>query len=203
MRLSIHEYPGRLAIWLAVVALLAAPVARAASAAGEPPASLSPYFFVEGADSGVDRLPLKATSADIQLNGLLASVRLSQVYRNEGTAPLNAAYIFPGSTRAAVNGMIMTIGERRIVARIKEKQAARNTFEAARQAGRSASLLSQKRPNVFSMEVANIMPGDEVSVVLTYTEILTAEDGVYEFVFPGVVGPRYGGDAEHAAGQVE
>jgi Ca-activated chloride channel family protein len=51
--------------------------------------------------------------------------------------------------------------------------------------------------------VANIMPGDEVTVMLTYTEILSAEDGIYEFVFPGVVGPRYGGDTGHAAGEVQ
>ena len=203
MRLSMYQYPCRLAALLAVVVMLAFPAARATTTAGEPPAPLSPYFFVEGADSAIDRLPLKKTSADVRLNGFLASVQLSQVYRNEGTRPLNATYIFPGSTRAAVNGMTMIIGERRIVATIKEKAAAKKTFDAAKKAGKSASLLSQKRPNVFSMEVANIMPGDEVKVVLTYTEILSAEDGVYEFVFPGVVGPRYGGDAEQAAGEVQ
>jgi Ca-activated chloride channel family protein len=185
------------------MACLAFPATRATTTDSEPPASLSPYFLVEGADSAVDRLPLKKTSADVRLNGFLASVQLSQVYRNEGTQPINATYIFPGSTRAAVNGMTMTIGERRIVAQIKEKQAAKKTFEAARKAGKSASLLSQKRPNVFSMEVANIMPGDQVTVALTYTELLSAEDGVYEFVFPGVVGPRYGGDAEQAEGEVQ
>jgi Ca-activated chloride channel homolog len=96
---------------------------------------------------------------------------------------------------AAVNGMTMTIGERVIVAKIKEKQVAKATFEKAKAAGKSASLLSQKRPNVFSMDVANVMPGDTVKVELTYTEILSAEDGQYEFVIPGVVGPRFGGDA--------
>ena len=90
-----------------------------AGVAAEP---LSPYFFVEGGDSGVDRLPLKKTSANVRLNGFIASVQLSQVYRNEGNQPINATYIFPGSTRAAVNGMTMTIGERRIVAKIKEKR---------------------------------------------------------------------------------
>jgi Ca-activated chloride channel family protein len=164
---------------------------------------LSPYFFVEGGDSGVDRLPLKKTSADIKLNGFIASVQLSQVYRNEGNQPINATYIFPGSTRAAVNGMTMTIGDRRIVARIKEKEEAKQVFNAAKKAGKSASLLSQKRPNVFSMAVANIMPGEEVAVALAYTEILAAEDGVYEFVYPGVVGPRYGGDAAHASGETQ
>ncbi|MCG6866179.1 MAG: VWA domain-containing protein [Thiogranum sp.] len=203
MRVSLYRHPCRLTALLAVMACLAFPATRATTTDSEPPASLSPYFLVEGADSAVDRLPLKKTSADVRLNGFLASVQLSQVYRNEGTQPINATYIFPGSTRAAVNGMTMTIGERRIVAQIKEKQAAKKTFEAARKAGKSASLLSQKRPNVFSMEVANIMPGDQVTVALTYTELLSAEDGVYEFVFPGVVGPRYGGDAEQAEGEVQ
>ncbi|MGD8842708.1 MAG: VIT domain-containing protein [Gammaproteobacteria bacterium] len=203
MRFSLYRAPRGLTALLALAACLAFPGARATTTGAESSAPLSPYFFVEGGDSGTDRLPLKQTRADVRLNGFLASVQLSQVYRNEGTRPLNASYIFPGSTRAAVNGMTMTVGERRIVAQIKEKQAAKETFEAAKQAGKSASLLSQKRPNVFSMEVANIMPGDQVTVVLTYTEILSAEDGVYEFVLPGVVGPRYGGDADQADGEVQ
>ena len=175
--------------------LLFALTGALADSGGQEQSSLSPYFFIEGDDSGGERLPLKRTSAKVRLNGYLARVEMSQVYRNLGNQPINATYIFPGSTHAAVNGMTMTIGERRIVARIKEKQAAEQTFETAKQQGKSASLLSQKRPNVFSMEVANIMPGDEVEVALTYSEIITAEDGVYEFVYPAVVGPRYGGDA--------
>ena len=203
MCVSIHKKPFVLAALLAVSFFTYGKAASATPGDGEPAAPLSPYFFIEGGDSGVDRLPLKKTSADVRLNGFIASVQMSQVYRNEGNQPINATYIFPGSTRAAVNGMTLTIGERRIVAKIKEKQEAKKEFDAARKAGKSASLLSQKRPNVFSMEVANIMPGDEVTVALTYTEILTAEDGVYEFVYPGVVGPRYGGDAPHAAGEVK
>jgi len=203
MRASIRQQHHSLTILFAMLSLLCFQPASAVNDDSEPPAPLSPYFFIEGTDSANDRLPLKRSSADVQLNGFFASVQLSQRYRNEGTQPINATYIFPGSTHAAVNGMTMTIGERRIVAKIKEKRAARQTFDEARKAGKSASLLSQKRPNVFSMEVANIMPGDEVTVMLTYTEILSAEDGVYEFVFPGVVGPRYGGDAAHAGGEVQ
>ncbi len=175
----------------------------AATDSQDPSPTLSPYFFIEGGDSSIDCLPLKKTVADVRLNGFIASVQLSQVYRNEGTKPINATYIFPGSTHAAVNDMTMTIGERRLVAKIKEKQKAREEFADAKKAGKSASLLSQKRPNVFSMEVANIMPGDEITVALTYTETLDSEDGVYEFVLPGVVGPRYGGDAAHASGEVQ
>ena len=203
MRTYIHK---RLVIIAVLVAASFYGYCRTACAtitAGEAAEPLSPYFFVEAGDSGVDRLPLKKTSANVRLNGFIASVQLSQVYRNEGNQPINATYIFPGSTRAAVNGMTMTIGERRIVAKIKERDEAKRVFNAARKAGKSASLLSQKRPNVFSMAVANIMPGEQVTVALDYTEILAAEDGVYEFVYPGVVGPRYGGDAVHASAETQ
>ena len=197
------EYPRAIALLMALSILANAQQTLAALVDGETVTSLSPYFFVEGGDSGVDQLPLKSTSAKASINGFIASVQLSQVYRNEGNQPINATYIFPGSTRAAVNAMTMTIGERVIVAKVREKKEAKMIFEAAKNSGKSASLLSQKRPNVFSMAVANIMPGDEVTVALSYTEILTAEDGIYEFVYPGVVGPRYGGDAESSAAEVQ
>ncbi len=166
-------------------------------AAGEPETPQSPYFAVQN-DSGLDQFPMKDSKITVRLNGVIASVHVRQHYRNEGKAPINARYIFPGSTRAAVNAMTMTIGDRRLVAQIKEKQQARQIFAAAKAAGQTASLLSQQRPNVFSMDVANIVAGDDVVVDMEYTEFLSANEGVYEFMYPGVVGPRYGGDADRA-----
>jgi len=165
------------------------------AARSEEAQATAPYFHVSGNDDGKEYFPLKSTRADVKLNGIIATVKLTQTYSNLGAMPINATYVFPGSTGAAVNGMAMIVGERRVVATIKEKEEAKASFEQAKSEGKNASLLAQKRPNVFSMDVANIMPGDEVKVELTYTEILDAEKGEYEFVIPGVVGPRYGGDA--------
>lgn len=153
--------------------------------------TLSPYFFVQSDDPDTDRLPLKSTHAEVTIAGVVADVTVTQVYRNEGRNTLEAIYIFPGSTRAAVYAMKMTIGERVIVADIMERQKARQTYEQAKQEGRTASLLEQQRPNVFQMNVANILPGDTIKVELKYTELLKPEDRVYEFVYPTVVGPRY------------
>ncbi|HEX7552056.1 MAG TPA: VIT domain-containing protein, partial [Geothrix sp.] len=111
-------------------------------------ATLSPYFFVPG-DSALDQLPLKATSAKVAIAGVIADVKVTQVYRNTGTKPLEAIYVFPGSTRSAVYGMTMTIGERVLKAQIKERGQARAEYEQAKAQGRSASLLEQHRPNVF------------------------------------------------------
>jgi Ca-activated chloride channel family protein len=153
--------------------------------------TLSPYFFVNSDAPDVDTLPLKSTRADVDIAGVIARVHVTQVYENTGRRPIEAIYVFPGSTRAAVFGMKMTIGERVIEATIEERQKARAAYEAARAAGQSASLLEQQRPNVFQMNVANIMPGDVIKVELDYTELLVPEGGMYEFVYPTVVGPRY------------
>lgn len=153
--------------------------------------TLSPYFLVKSDNQSLDQLPLKSTSANVTVAGVIADVRVNQVYKNEGKKALEAIYVFPASTRAAVYGMKMTIGERIIEAKIKKRDEARRDYEQARDQGKSASLLEQQRPNVFQMNVANIMPGDEIKVELSYTELLVPTNRVYEFVYPTVVGPRY------------
>lgn len=167
-----------------------------------PDRTLSPYFFVRG-EAAVDPLPLKATSARVAIAGVVADVTVTQVYRNTGTKPLEAIYVFPGSTRSAVHAMTMRIGERVLRAQIRERGQARADYERAKQEGRSASLLEQQRPNVFQMNVANILPGDEIRVELCYTELLVPTGGTYSFVFPTVVGPRYAGRAGTASGTGE
>src|SRR4051812_22017569 len=145
--------------------------------------TLSPYFFVKG-DPNVDRLPLKDTNVKINVSGVIADVTVTQTYRNEGTRPINATYVFPASTRAAVYGMRMKIRDEIIIAKIKERQEAKKEFEKAKEEGKSASLLEQDRPNVFTMSLANIMPQDQVEIELRYTELIIPTDGVYEVVYP-------------------
>jgi len=136
---------------------------------------------------------------DVAIAGVIADVTVKQVYENRGTRPIHVRYVFPASTRAAVYGMTMTVGNVRTVARIRERQQAAREFEAAKQQGKSASLLEQSRANVFSMKVANVLPGDTIAVELKYTELLVPTDGVYEFVYPTVVGPRYSSKTEGQA----
>lgn len=153
--------------------------------------TLSPYFMVSGAGKGVDALPLKNTAASVNIAGVIADVVVTQTYVNTGKTPLEATYVFPASTNAAVYGLTMKIGKRQITAKIREREQARADYEKAKSEGKHASLLEQERPNVFQMNVANIMPGDTIEVALRYTERLTPEEGKYEFVYPTVVGPRY------------
>lgn len=153
--------------------------------------TLSPYFVVLSHHPGTDALPLKATSADVNIVGSIADVTVRQKYVNSGRNTLEAIYTFPMSTRAAVYAMKMTIGKRTITAKINEKNQARKAYNRAKAQGKRVSLLEQNRPNVFTMRVANIAVHDTIVVELKYTELLVPEKGEYSFVYPTVVGPRY------------
>lgn len=151
----------------------------------------SPYFVVLSDNPDEEQLPLKETNAYVNIVGVIADVTVNQVYKNEGKYPIEAIYTFPASSNAAVYAMEMTIGNRKIVAKIEEKNKARAEYEKAKSEGKRTSLLTQERPNVFQMNVANIMPGETIKVTLKYTELIIPEKNVYTFMYPTVVGPRY------------
>ena len=162
--------------------------------------TLSPYFVVISEHPETDRLPLKETGAQVNIVGVIADVTVRQKYINSGKNTLEAIYTFPLSTKAAVYAMKMTIGKRVITARISEKEKARKDYNRAKTQGKRVSLLEQNRPNVFTMKVANIAQQDTIVVELKYTELLVPENGVYSFVYPTVVGPRYSNKTKSEAG---
>lgn len=143
---------------------------------------------------GVDPadLPLLSSKAKVNIAGMIADVQITQVYLNEGDHPIEAKYVFPGSNRAAVHGMRMKIGDRVVEAQVKEKTDAKRIYAEAKSKGQTASLLTQQRPNVFEMDVANIQPADRVEIILDYTEHLVPTNRIYEFVYPTAVAKRYG-----------
>lgn len=151
----------------------------------------APYFIVQGKDLQGASFPLTHVAAEVQIVGIIADVTIRQVYQNKSTQTLEAIYVFPASTKAAVYAMQMQVGKERIQAKIKEKQEARNTYEQAKTAGKTTSLLEQDRANIFKMSVGNILPQDSIVVELRYTELITPNEGEYAFSLPTVVGPRY------------
>ncbi len=152
----------------------------------------SPYLLVSTKDAVI---PLKSSKTVVDISGTIAHVQVTQVYQNKGTIPIEAKYVFPLSTQAAVHKMQMTIGDRVINAKIFEKQKAQKVYVKALSEGKRAAKLDQSRPNVFQMNVGNIMPGDEIAIDIYYTEMLVPISGAYQFVAPAVVGPRFIGES--------
>lgn len=189
-----------LPLLLAALLLMLTPSAAFGASDEEEDKTLAPYFFIEDGDPATDSFPLKDTSVSTTINGSIAETYVTQTYTNEGQRPLNASYVFPASTRVSVHGMKMQIGDQVITAKIKEKEEAKEEFEEAKEEGKSASLLEEQRANVFTMDVANVMPGDSIQIELHYTELITSTEGTYQFVFPTVTGPRYPSPSEKNTG---
>ncbi len=175
----------------AIVAAAIAALAPAASAFDPPKPTQGCLMIVDRDQRPIDICPLEHTDVDVDIAGFIARVTLTQRFTNPSTEAIEAVYVFPMSDKAAVDTMEMTIGNRTIRGVIKEREEARQIYEAARAAGQVASLLDQERPNIFTQSVANIMPGNEILITISYVEYLKYEEGEYEFSFPMVVGPRY------------
>ena len=135
--------------------------------------------------------PLKHTAVHAEISGFLSRVRVTQEFENTFSEKIEAVYVFPLPQNAAVDDLTMRIGERIVRGKIMKREDAREVYEAAKSNGQIASLLDQERPNIFTQSVANILPGEKVTIEISYVETLKYEDGAYEFVFPMVVGPRY------------
>ena len=121
--------------------------------------------------------PLKHTDVQAEISGFVARVNVTQQFYNPFAHKIEAIYAFPLSQDAAVDAMTMKVGDRVIAGQIKERSEARRIYETARQAGHVASLLDQERPNIFTQTVANIEPGEQVEITISYVETLDWEEG--------------------------
>jgi len=135
--------------------------------------------------------PTVETEVAIQVNGVIARTRLSQVFHNPGTDLVEGVYVFPLPEKAAVDHLWMRIGERAIEGVIQEKEEARKTYEKAKSEGKKAALVEQQRPNLFTNSVAHIGPNEQVRVTIEYQQTLAYDNGEYRLRFPLAVAPRY------------
>ncbi|HEU5236661.1 MAG TPA: VIT and VWA domain-containing protein [Pyrinomonadaceae bacterium] len=135
--------------------------------------------------------PLKHTEVKAQISGFLSRVTVTQEFENPFKEKIEAVYTFPLPQKAAVDDMTMLVGDRTVRGKILRREEAEAVYEAAKNRGQTTSLLNQERPNIFTQSVANILPGEQIKITISYVETLKYEDGSYEFVFPMVVGPRY------------
>jgi Ca-activated chloride channel homolog len=135
--------------------------------------------------------PLKHTDVKAEISGFLSRVVVTQEFENPFKEKIEAVYTFPLPQNAAVDDMTMIVGDHTVRGKILRREEAQAVYEAAKTNGQTASLLDQERPNIFTQSVANILPGEQIKITISYVETLKYEAGSYEFVFPMVVGPRY------------
>ena len=136
-------------------------------------------------------LPLEHTQVNAHLNGLVASVTVRQRFSNPQSEPVELQYLFPLPQDAALVNFQILIGQRTVRGELRERQQAEQTYTQAQAEGKHAALLEQKRPNLFSIHIANVLPGEVIETNIEYEDRLLLRPGEMEFVFPMGLTPRY------------
>ena len=134
---------------------------------------------------------LLETDVSFDVSGIIARATVRQRFRNTASMWAEGIYVFPLPENAAVDHFKLHIGERQVVGQIQERALAKKTYENARNQGKQAGLIEQQRANVFTTTLANISPGEDITVEIEYQQTLDYKDGNYRLRFPMVIGPRF------------
>lgn len=137
-------------------------------------------------------LNLVQTEYDVEVFGLLATIKLKQTFLNDQNDWVTeGVYAFPMADKSAVYQLKMTIGERVIEGEIHAKKVAEQIYQQAKADGLTATMVKQYRPNIFTSEIANIGPLEEISVEITYQMTLNYSQKYYELRLPMAIKTRY------------
>uniref|UniRef100_A0A4W6CS65 von Willebrand factor A domain containing 5A n=1 Tax=Lates calcarifer TaxID=8187 RepID=A0A4W6CS65_LATCA len=139
-------------------------------------------------------VPLKSIEVQLEVRDHVATVVSTLNYENKEDKPLEAVFVFPLPGDAAVCHFSATIGQTQIIAEVKEKQQAREEYDDALSSGQQAFLLeeSEQSPDIFSLSVGSLPPGESASIRLEYViELAVQADDGLRFCLPAVLNPRY------------
>lgn len=153
--------------------------------------SAAPGLYLSNAPGSVRPATRLSTDISIDVTGIVATVSVAQRFRNESDDWVEGIYVFPLPDDAAVDKLVMQIGERRIEGEIQEREQAKRTYEQARAAGQQASLVEQERPNLFTTSVANIAPRQEIVIEIGYLQSAEYDQGEFSLRMPMTLTPRF------------
>lgn len=153
-------------------------------------------------------VPLRQSTLTGTVAGPLAALTLTQVFafkRREYDGVLEAAYRFPLPGDAAVRGVRVTFGDVEIRAELQPRAQAEAAYDAAKQAGHQAALVTREAPDVFTLHVTGIKPDQAIEIATDYVQLAQADGLAWRLRLPLTTAPRYVREDDlhtaHAKGQ--
>ncbi|MCB1755180.1 MAG: marine proteobacterial sortase target protein [Gammaproteobacteria bacterium] len=172
------------------ILVLSGGTARAAGDSPDYEGVRSGTLFLSGEQASYDAVVLHS-NVRMHIAGVVADVQMSQDFKNVSDEWVEGIYVFPLPENASIRAMTIRIGERLIEGRILEKQAAQQRYTEAKEQGQVAGLIRQERSNLFTTKIANIAPGEKISVELDYFQTLEQNVDQYSLRLPTTLTPRY------------
>ena len=131
-----------------------------------------------------------------RLNGLVAQIKVRQVYKNWSDDNVECVYTFPMGWQSVLLDMQVELNGKRLAGTVKPKKVAEAQYEEAIASGDLPVMVERSGKDLYTANIGNLQSGDEVVVELSYAQILKAEDGAIRFSLPTTLAPRYGDAAD-------
>lgn len=136
-------------------------------------------------------LPLIHIETSFRITGEFAAVEMEQVFEQSAREPLDVTYTFPLPGDAAVYRCEMQVNGRLIRARVMDEQEARRTVAEKKAAGHRTALVEMDRENLFTLQLGNAAPGDQIVIRFAYFEKLDRLASSLSLRIPFSPGIRY------------
>ncbi len=136
-------------------------------------------------------IPLQAFAVKGIVNGLTVNWQIIQRFANNEKVAVEAVFTFPLPDDATLSCLKIISGEKTIVTSVEEREKAFEEYDEAIQQGNGAYLLDQERPDLFVMNLGNLLPGQQAEVQISMFQLLKAQAGGGRIAFPVAVVPKY------------
>ena len=137
-------------------------------------------------------LLLEGVHYDVVIAGLMAKTSIVQSYSNPYDTNIEAVYTFPLSADAVLLGIEIRINDRVLKGTIKEKSQAEAEYEEAIDDGNRAIMVEKSSDGIYTVNIANILPNDNIAVSIEYTQLLEWKQDQVKWSLPTTIAPKYG-----------
>jgi Ca-activated chloride channel family protein len=138
------------------------------------------------------KVALQSVNIEADFNNLLCEVNICQKYKNLESVNIEAVYTFPLTLGAVLLDLTIKTRTKVLKGTVIEKSEAEDRYEDAITDGDTAIMLEQVDPGLYTMNIGNILPEEEIEITLTYAELYKWQDDSLRFLLPTTIAPRYG-----------
>ena len=156
-------------VWLALLSLVGVLYARGLIIPKEP--TLPPLALVQH-------------EVQVTINDQIARTRVTQVFRNHTSRPLEATYVFPVPKGASVNEFTMWVGDTPIKAELVEANKAREIYMSIVRQSQDPGLLEYLGSDLFQARIFPVPPNGDQKIAIAFTSVCARDKDTVEFIYP-------------------
>ena len=129
-------------------------------------------------------LSIKYHRVTVAIENQVATTHVDQVFVNDAGFAVEGTYIFPLPEGATISEFAMWVEGERFEGELLTKEEARAIYESYVRRQQDPALLEYVGRGAFQVSIFPIPPGDERRIELTYSEVLTLDEGLVRYRYP-------------------